>query len=67
MFNLKINPRFHQKNGVVSGTGYEMEVSGTSILDFYSVIGECPVASMAYKWKDGNHYKLVDLVHSSPK
>lgn len=50
---LVIKPRFHQRNGEVIGTGYEMCLSETKeqVALFYDIIGSCPVPSMEYKWK----------------
>lgn len=50
-FDLKIYPRFHQKHGIKSGTGYFLDVSERQIEEFFNLIGPCPVASLAYKWK----------------
>ena len=51
-FGLIIKPRFHQRNGKVAGSGYEMCLSETQqqVKLFYDIIGPCPVPSMEYKW-----------------
>lgn len=50
---LIIKPKFHQRNGKVAGTGYEMCLAETKeqVKLFYDIIGKCPVPSMEYKWK----------------
>ena len=50
---LIIKPRFHQRNGEVAGTGFEMCLAETKdqVSLFYDIIGPCPVPSMQYKWK----------------
>jgi len=48
---LVMTLRFHQKNGEVSGTGYELALSQKQIIDFFDIIGPCPVSSLSYKWK----------------
>lgn len=48
---LNIRPRYHQKHGKIAGYGYYMELSQKQNLDFFNIIGPCPVPSMEYKWK----------------
>lgn len=34
-----------------SGTGYRIKIAQIKSLDFFNLIGECPIESMKYKWK----------------
>jgi hypothetical protein len=34
-----------------AGTGYRIRISDTDACDFLTLIGPCPVSSLAYKWK----------------
>jgi len=34
-----------------SGTGYRVRIPQSKSLDFFNLIGECPIESMKYKWK----------------
>lgn len=52
-FSLKIVPRYHQRNGKIEGSGYEMTLyeAKEQVKLFYNIIGSPPVDSLAYKWK----------------
>jgi len=51
IFCITMKPRFHQRHGIVAGTGYEIEIWESCVKDFFDIIGPSPVNSLSYKWK----------------
>lgn len=68
-FGLAMYPRFHQRKGIVAGTGYEMELSTCpeQVQKFFEIIGPCPVDSLAYKWKTPDFNRKRQRTSHLPK
>jgi hypothetical protein len=50
-FGLRFKVSYHQRYGVVKGTGWEIIVPQSQTPAFFEIIGSCPVNSLQYKWK----------------
>jgi len=50
-FELHFYTRFHKREKITCGSGYELELSLKDVDNFFKIIGPCPVKCFQYKWK----------------
>jgi len=55
-FGIRMKVSYHQRNGEVKGTGWEIIVPQSQTQQFFEIIGPPPVSSLAYKWKFGHGF-----------